>query len=63
MTALDGALRATGVEVRYADLVAVRPADLVLAPGDLVAVTGPWERARARCWPRCPAWFRRPRAC
>ena len=41
MTASDGALRATGVEVRYGDLVAVWPADLVLGPGQLVAVTGP----------------------
>jgi putative ABC transport system ATP-binding protein len=37
----DGALRATGIEVRYGDLVAVQPADLVLGPGQLVAVTGP----------------------
>ncbi len=36
-----GPLRATGVEVRYGDLVAVRPATFLLPPGSLVAVTGP----------------------
>jgi putative ABC transport system ATP-binding protein len=42
MTApMDGALRATGIEVSYGNVVAVRPADLVLGPGQLVAVTGP----------------------
>ena len=35
------ALRATGIEVRYGDQVAVHPTDLVLEPGRLVAVTGP----------------------
>ncbi|HEX8093568.1 ABC transporter ATP-binding protein [Jatrophihabitans sp.] len=39
--AMDGVLRATGIEVRYGMVVAVRPADLVLGPGQLVAVTGP----------------------
>jgi putative ABC transport system ATP-binding protein len=39
--ARDGVLRATGIEVRYRNVVAVRPADLVLGPGQLVAVTGP----------------------
>jgi putative ABC transport system ATP-binding protein len=38
---VGGALRATGIEVRYRDLVAVRQADLTLEPGHLVAVTGP----------------------
>ena len=37
----DGGLRATGIEVRYRDVVAVRPLDLALSPGRLVAVTGP----------------------
>ncbi|HEX8305311.1 MAG TPA: ATP-binding cassette domain-containing protein [Jatrophihabitans sp.] len=35
------ALRATGIEVRYGDQVAVWATDLVLEPGRLVAVTGP----------------------
>jgi putative ABC transport system ATP-binding protein len=35
------ALTATGIEVRYGDLIAVRPTDLVLEPGRLIAVTGP----------------------
>ncbi|KQW53174.1 ABC transporter ATP-binding protein [Nocardioides sp. Root1257] len=30
-----------GVEVRYGDLVAVQPVDLMLQPGQLLAVTGP----------------------
>jgi len=38
---MNGALRATGIEVRYGSVVAVHPADLVLDPGQLVAVTGP----------------------
>jgi putative ABC transport system ATP-binding protein len=42
VTAVAGdALRATGIEVRYGDVVAVRPTGLVLDPGRLVAVTGP----------------------
>jgi putative ABC transport system ATP-binding protein len=36
-----GGLRASGIEVRFGELVAVQQADLVLGPGDLVAVTGP----------------------
>ena len=39
--AADGGLRATGIEVRYRDVVAVRPLDLALSPGRMVAVTGP----------------------
>jgi putative ABC transport system ATP-binding protein len=34
-------LRAQRIEVRYGPVVAVRPTDLVLEPGQLVAVTGP----------------------
>ncbi|WP_395659848.1 ATP-binding cassette domain-containing protein [Nocardioides sp.] len=34
-------LRAEGVRVEYGDLVAVRDVDLVVRPGQLVAVTGP----------------------
>jgi putative ABC transport system ATP-binding protein len=39
--ARDGTLRAAGIEVRYGAVIAVRQADLTLAPGQLVAVTGP----------------------
>jgi putative ABC transport system ATP-binding protein len=35
------ALQASGIEVRYGDVVAVQQTDLVLGPGRLVAVTGP----------------------
>jgi putative ABC transport system ATP-binding protein len=35
------ALHATGIEVRYGDVVAVQQADLELGPGRLIAVTGP----------------------
>ena len=38
---MTGALQASGIEVRYGEVVAVRPIDLVLEPGRLVAVTGP----------------------
>jgi len=38
---VTGALQASGIEVRYGEVVAVRPIDLVLEPGRLVAVTGP----------------------
>src|SRR3954463_14047047 len=34
-------LCAEGLSVSYDDLVALRPVDLVVAPGDLVSVTGP----------------------
>jgi putative ABC transport system ATP-binding protein len=36
-----GGLRGSGIEVRFGELVAVRHVDLVLGPGELVAVTGP----------------------
>ncbi|HEY0167348.1 MAG TPA: ATP-binding cassette domain-containing protein [Jatrophihabitans sp.] len=36
-----GGLRGSGIEVRFGALVAVRQVDLVLGPGELVAVTGP----------------------
>ncbi|WP_310963666.1 ATP-binding cassette domain-containing protein [Nocardioides terrisoli] len=36
-----GVLRADGLEVRYGDLVAVAALDLVVAPGQFLAVTGP----------------------
>lgn len=34
-------LTTAGLEVRYGDLVALRPLDLVVRPGQLLAVTGP----------------------
>jgi putative ABC transport system ATP-binding protein len=36
-----GGLCAAGIEVRFGAVVAVHPTDLVLGPGELVAVTGP----------------------
>jgi putative ABC transport system ATP-binding protein len=36
-----GELTATGLEVRYGDLVAIQPLDLVVQPGRLLSVTGP----------------------
>jgi len=39
--AVSGDLRADGIEVRYGPVLAVRPVDLVLGPGQLIAVTGP----------------------
>jgi putative ABC transport system ATP-binding protein len=36
-----GELRATGLEVRYGDLVALRDVDLAVRPGQLLSVTGP----------------------
>jgi putative ABC transport system ATP-binding protein len=36
-----GPLRVDGVEVRYGDLVAVRPATFLVPPGGMLAVTGP----------------------
>jgi putative ABC transport system ATP-binding protein len=35
------ALQASGIEVRYGDVLAVQQTDLVLDPGRLIAVTGP----------------------
>ena len=36
-----GELRAEGLSVSYGDLLALRPLDLVVSPGQLVSVTGP----------------------
>ena len=36
-----GPLRVDGLEVRYGDLVAVRPTTFLVPPGGMLAVTGP----------------------
>lgn len=44
MTAIGdhpGGLQATGVEVRFGAVIAVRQAELVVGPGQLIALTGP----------------------
>ena len=38
---MTAVLRADGLEVRFGEVLAVRGADLTVAPGELVAVTGP----------------------